>query len=155
VRRVAQTQFYFAGGTEFEHGFFDKDSFIETLNNWAKTVVTGRARLGGIPCAVIAVETRSVECIHPADPANPDTETTVRCRNIPSLAPTPLLISTDPLLGSSFTIAHCLCSKVMVVTRISYLPVVKHSLLFLPVEMVHCAFPLPVGDQSSWAGVVS
>ena len=70
-------KFFFAGGTEFEHGFFDKDSFIETLNNWAKTVVTGRARLGGIPCGVIAVETRTVECVHPADPANPDTETTV------------------------------------------------------------------------------
>ncbi len=67
----------YAGGTEFEHGFFDKGSYVETLNNWAKTVVTGRARLGGIPCGVIAVETRTVECIHPADPANPDTETTV------------------------------------------------------------------------------
>lgn len=66
-----------AGGDNFEAGFFDQGSFIETLNNWAKTVVTGRARLGGIPCGVIAVETRTVECIHPADPANPDTETTV------------------------------------------------------------------------------
>ncbi len=66
-----------AGTTEFEHGFFDKDSFVETLGNWAKTVVTGRARLGGIPCGVVAVETRSVECVHPADPANPDTEKTV------------------------------------------------------------------------------
>ena len=65
------------GGTDFEKGFFDKGSFIETLNHWAMTVVTGRARLGGIPCGVIAVETRAVECIHPADPANPDTETTV------------------------------------------------------------------------------
>lgn len=69
--------FSIPGGTGFEHGFFDKDSFVETLGNWAKTVVTGRARLGGIPCGVIAVETRAVECIHPADPANPDTETTV------------------------------------------------------------------------------
>ena len=74
---TVSTYYYGLGGTEFEHGFFDKDSFIETLNNWAKTVVTGRARLGGIPCGVIAVETRSVECIHPADPANPDSETTV------------------------------------------------------------------------------
>lgn len=64
-------------GAEFEKGFFDKGSFVETLGNWAKTVVTGRARLGGIPCGVIAVETRSMECIHPADPANPNSETTV------------------------------------------------------------------------------
>ncbi|KAG8426747.1 acetyl-coenzyme-A carboxylase [Metarhizium acridum] len=51
---------------------FDKDSFVETLGGWARTVVVGRARLGGIPMGVIAVETRSVENITPADPANPD-----------------------------------------------------------------------------------
>ncbi|MCE3050605.1 Acetyl-CoA Carboxylase [Datura stramonium] len=28
-------------------GIFDKDSFIETLEGWARTVVTGRAKLGG------------------------------------------------------------------------------------------------------------
>ena len=50
---------------------------METLSNWAQTVVTGRARLGGIPCGVIAVETRTVECTVPADPANPDTESRV------------------------------------------------------------------------------
>ncbi|KAF7879899.1 uncharacterized protein EAF02_007536 [Botrytis sinoallii] len=56
----------------FMPGLFDKDSFVETLGGWAKTVVVGRARLGGIPMGVIAVETRSVENITPADPANPD-----------------------------------------------------------------------------------
>jgi acetyl-CoA carboxylase/biotin carboxylase 1 len=56
----------------FQSGLFDKDSFVETLGGWAKTVVVGRARLGGIPMGVIAVETRSVENITPADPANPD-----------------------------------------------------------------------------------
>jgi acetyl-CoA carboxylase/biotin carboxylase 1 len=56
----------------FQPGLFDKDSFIETLGGWARTVVVGRARLGGIPMGVIAVETRSVENITPADPANPD-----------------------------------------------------------------------------------
>lgn len=64
------------GGKTDEEGFmpglFDKDSFVETLGGWAKTVVVGRARLGGIPMGVIAVETRSVENITPADPANPD-----------------------------------------------------------------------------------
>lgn len=34
-------------------------------------MVVGRARLGGIPMGVIAVETRTIERIVPADPANP------------------------------------------------------------------------------------
>ncbi|KAG6886203.1 hypothetical protein C0993_010765 [Termitomyces sp. T159_Od127] len=52
-------------------GFFDKGSFQETVSGWAQTVVVGRARLGGIPMGVIAVETRTIERIVPADPANP------------------------------------------------------------------------------------
>ena len=56
----------------FESGLFDRDSFVESLGGWAKTVVVGRARLGGIPMGVISVEMRSVENITPADPANPD-----------------------------------------------------------------------------------
>ncbi|KAH6624087.1 acetyl-CoA carboxylase [Chaetomium sp. MPI-SDFR-AT-0129] len=56
----------------FQPGLFDKDSFVESLGGWARTVVVGRARLAGIPMGVIAVETRSVENITPADPANPD-----------------------------------------------------------------------------------
>ncbi|PHH70340.1 hypothetical protein CDD82_7201 [Ophiocordyceps australis] len=56
----------------FQSGLFDRDSFVETLGGWARTVVVGRARLGGIPMGVIAVETRSIENIIPADPANPD-----------------------------------------------------------------------------------
>eukprot|EP00058_Branchiostoma_floridae_P003966 XP_002589454.1 hypothetical protein BRAFLDRAFT_58861 [Branchiostoma floridae] len=58
-------------------GFFDRDSFLEILHQWAKTVVTGRARLGGIPVGVIAVETRQVELSIPADPANLDSEAKV------------------------------------------------------------------------------
>ncbi|CAK9435969.1 uncharacterized protein LODBEIA_P05660 [Lodderomyces beijingensis] len=57
---------------EFESGLFDKGSFQETLSGWAKGVVVGRARLGGIPIGVIAVETRTIENKIPADPANPD-----------------------------------------------------------------------------------
>lgn len=53
-------------------GLFDKGSFQETLSGWAKTVVVGRARLGGIPIGVISVETRVIENIVPADPANPE-----------------------------------------------------------------------------------
>ena len=51
-------------------GFFDKGSFQEALSGWAKTVVTGRARLGGIPMGVIATENRTAEAIKPADPAD-------------------------------------------------------------------------------------
>ncbi|RVX72559.1 Acetyl-CoA carboxylase [Exophiala mesophila] len=56
----------------FLSGLFDKDSFKESLGGWAKTVVVGRARLGGIPMGVIGVETRTVENVSPADPANAD-----------------------------------------------------------------------------------
>ncbi|KAH9951182.1 acetyl CoA carboxylase [Amylocystis lapponica] len=56
---------------EWMPGFFDKGSFQETLSGWAQTVVVGRARLGGIPMGVIAVETRTIERVVPADPANP------------------------------------------------------------------------------------
>ncbi|XP_076754635.1 acetyl-CoA carboxylase isoform X3 [Xylocopa sonorina] len=62
-------------GTNFwESGFFDRNSWQEIMRSWAQTVVTGRARLGGIPCGVIAVETRIVELHLPADPANFDSE---------------------------------------------------------------------------------
>ena len=57
--------------SEWYSGFFDRGSFQETLSGWAQTVVVGRARLGGIPMGVIAVETRTIERIVPADPANP------------------------------------------------------------------------------------
>ncbi|XP_014207408.1 acetyl-CoA carboxylase isoform X3 [Copidosoma floridanum] len=58
----------------WESGFFDRGSWQEIMRPWAQTVVTGRARLGGIPCGVIAVETRTVELHLPADPANFDSE---------------------------------------------------------------------------------
>ncbi|XP_078582269.1 acetyl-CoA carboxylase-like [Branchiostoma floridae x Branchiostoma japonicum] len=64
-------------GNVWVSGFFDRDSFLEILHQWAKTVVTGRARLGGIPVGVIAVETRQVELSIPADPANLDSEAKV------------------------------------------------------------------------------
>lgn len=58
-------------------GFFDKDSWTETLADWGKSVVCGRARLGGIPMGVIAVETRLMEQRIPADPANPESRESV------------------------------------------------------------------------------
>jgi len=53
-------------------GMFDKDSFVETFEGWAKTVVTGRAKLGGIPVGVIAVETQTMMQLIPADPGQLD-----------------------------------------------------------------------------------
>ncbi|KAG5840360.1 hypothetical protein ANANG_G00187980 [Anguilla anguilla] len=58
----------------WQSGFFDHGSFMEVMGSWAQTVVVGRARLGGIPLGVIAVETRTVEVTVPADPANLDSE---------------------------------------------------------------------------------
>lgn len=45
-------------------------SFTETLAGWAETVVTGRARLGGIPVGIVATEGRLREKKSPADPAD-------------------------------------------------------------------------------------
>ena len=55
-------------------GFFDRGSFEETLAGWARSVVVGRARLGGIPMGVIVTESRTVEVTTPADPAAPDSQ---------------------------------------------------------------------------------
>ena len=54
----------------WQSGFFDRGSFTETLAGWAKTVVVGRARLGGIPMGVVITENRTAENIKPADPAD-------------------------------------------------------------------------------------
>ncbi|XP_029777234.1 acetyl-CoA carboxylase 2 isoform X3 [Suricata suricatta] len=58
----------------WQSGLFDHGSFREIMAPWAQTVVTGRARLGGIPVGVITAETRTVEVRVPADPANLDSE---------------------------------------------------------------------------------
>ena len=57
-------------GTSDEKGFFDVGSFKEYLAGWGKSVIIGRGRLGGIPMGAIAVETRLVEQVVPADPAD-------------------------------------------------------------------------------------
>ena len=59
-------------GTSDEPGFFDEGSFKEYLAGWGKSVIVGRGRLGGIPMGAIAVETRLVEQVVPADPADPN-----------------------------------------------------------------------------------
>ena len=49
--------------------FFDRGSFMEVMTDWGRSVVTGRARLGGLPIGAVAVETRTSEKTVPADPA--------------------------------------------------------------------------------------
>jgi len=56
--------------SSWQSGFFDKGSFVEVLAGWAKTVVVGRGRLGGIPMGVIVTENRTAEATKPADPAD-------------------------------------------------------------------------------------
>ena len=58
------------GGFGDVEGFFDKNTFKEYLSGWGKSVVIGRGRLGGIPMGAIAVETRLVDRVIPADPAD-------------------------------------------------------------------------------------
>jgi acetyl-CoA carboxylase/biotin carboxylase 1 len=59
-------------------GFCDKGSFKEYLGGWGKSVIAGRGRLGGINIGVIAVETRLVEQIIPADPGNPESREAIQ-----------------------------------------------------------------------------
>ena len=54
-----------------EHlGILDRGSLLELQPDWAKTVLIGRGRLGGIPIGIIAAETRQVTSLVPADPAD-------------------------------------------------------------------------------------
>jgi hypothetical protein len=61
-----------SGGSIFEGGLFDRGSWTEAQAGWARSVVTGRARLGGIPVGVVAVESQTVHKAVPADPGMPD-----------------------------------------------------------------------------------
>ncbi|KAF7455692.1 acetyl-coA carboxylase ACC2, partial [Cryptosporidium felis] len=54
-------------------GLCDKDSFREVMSDWAKSVIVGRGRIGGIPVGFILVETRVTEHVQPADPVMPHT----------------------------------------------------------------------------------
>lgn len=50
---------------------FDIESWSEVMSNWARSVICGRARLGGIAVAVITPEVRSTQYTIPTDPGNP------------------------------------------------------------------------------------
>ena len=65
-------------GTQDAAGFFDKGTFKEYLSGWGKSVVIGRGRLGGIPMGAIAVETRLVDKVIPADPADPNSREAIQ-----------------------------------------------------------------------------
>jgi acetyl-CoA carboxylase / biotin carboxylase 1 len=65
-------------GTSELPGFFDKGSYKEYLAGWGKSVVIGRGRLGGIPMGAIAVETRLVDKVVPADPADSNSREAVQ-----------------------------------------------------------------------------
>lgn len=65
-------------GTKDLPGFFDKGSWREYLKGWGKSVVIGRGRLGGIPMGAIAVETRLVDKVVPADPADPNSREAIQ-----------------------------------------------------------------------------
>ncbi|KAF1745296.1 hypothetical protein MXB_2628, partial [Myxobolus squamalis] len=53
-------------------GFFDQKSVFEINKGWAKTVITGRARLGGVPVSFILNDNKTIKSIIPADPADPN-----------------------------------------------------------------------------------
>lgn len=53
-------------------GMFDKGTWTEAQAGWARTVITGRARLDGIPVGIVAVEVNTVMLNLPADPGMPD-----------------------------------------------------------------------------------
>ncbi|KAK9799384.1 hypothetical protein WJX73_008409 [Symbiochloris irregularis] len=56
----------------WQSGLFDKGTWCECQAGWGRSVITGRARLGGVPVGVIAVETNTVMLHIPADPGAPD-----------------------------------------------------------------------------------
>lgn len=53
-------------GSSWVPGFFDRGSYQEYLSGWGKSIVVGRARIGGIPMGVINVETRLSEQVNGA-----------------------------------------------------------------------------------------
>lgn len=61
-----------------EQSLFDAGSFLEVQTAWARSVIAGRARIGGIPVGVIVVETRQTHFFQPADPADPHSQSVAR-----------------------------------------------------------------------------
>ncbi|KAK6024222.1 carboxyl transferase domain protein [Ostertagia ostertagi] len=60
--------------SEHTRGICDSNSFDEIMNEWAKTIIAGRARICGIPIGVVSSELRNVMSVNPADPASPNSQ---------------------------------------------------------------------------------
>lgn len=63
-----------SGDSSDTKGICDCHSFDEIMNEWAKTIIAGRARIGGIPIGVVSSELRNVKNVTPADPASPNSQ---------------------------------------------------------------------------------
>ena len=77
-------------------GLFDRGSWTEAEAGWARSVVTGRARLGGVPVGVIAVESQTVNLVLPADPGMPDSSE----RTIPQVPSDPCLLEKQNMFST-------------------------------------------------------
>lgn len=59
-------------GADGKRGLLDAGSWTEYLESWAKSVVIGRGKLGGVPVGIICTENRSIESNVPSDPGKMD-----------------------------------------------------------------------------------
>lgn len=55
---------------KYYQGFFDDKSVFEINKRWSSTVITGRAKLGGIPVSFILNDINTIKHTIPADPAD-------------------------------------------------------------------------------------
>lgn len=67
-------------GSNGNGGLLDNGSWTEYLEAWARSVIIGRGKLGGMPVGVICTETRTVECQVPSDPGKMDASRQVPTR---------------------------------------------------------------------------
>ncbi|CAI4232601.1 unnamed protein product [Auanema sp. JU1783] len=63
-----------SGDSTIQKGICDSGSFDEIMEEWAKTIIAGRARIGGVPIGVVSSELRNVKNVIPADPACPNSQ---------------------------------------------------------------------------------
>lgn len=94
-------------------GLFDTASWVEYQAGWARTVVTGRARLTGIPVGVLGVETETVTLSLPADPGMPDSaerEIPQAGQARPASARAPFAVAGHDASGNECQCAQPLCT---------------------------------------------
>lgn len=71
VQLAADPRMLLTGGDGLT-GVLDAGSFTEYLEAWARSVIVGRGKLGGLAVGVICTECRATECSVPSDPGRPD-----------------------------------------------------------------------------------